>query len=108
MEREREKDATTDALHQEVDEEGERVVEGDLLVPDGHHEEKGAQTVEVGVDGHDGQQHETQTDGVVLEVGVVDQQQAGREEEDAESLRKQGGEEVLVAASTWNTGADRR
>lgn len=58
MNRGREKDATTNALHQEVDEEGERVVESDLLVSDGHHEEKGAETIEVGVDGHNGQQDE--------------------------------------------------
>ena len=51
-------DATTNALHQEIDEEGERVVESDLLVSNGHYEEKGAETIEVGVDGHDGQQDE--------------------------------------------------
>lgn len=49
---------TTNTLHQEVDEEGERVVESDLLVSDGHYEEKGAETIEVGVDSHDGQQDE--------------------------------------------------
>lgn len=53
-----EEDATTNALHQEIDEEGERVVESDLLVSNGHYEEKGAETIEVGVDGHDGQQDE--------------------------------------------------
>ena len=49
---------TTNTLHQEIDEEGERVVESDLLVSNGHYEEKGAETIEVGVDSHDGQQDE--------------------------------------------------
>lgn len=59
-----------------------------MLVSNGHYEEKGAETIEVGVDGHDGQQDEAYTDGVVLEVGVVDQQQTGRKEEGAECLRR--------------------
>lgn len=29
-----------------------------MLVSNGHYEEKGAETIEVGVDGHDGQQDE--------------------------------------------------
>ena len=76
-----------DALPQQPHEEHERVVERDLLVADRHDEEKGAQTVPVARNAHNGQKNEAKAHRVVLEVGVIHQQKGRREEEKGEHLR---------------------